>query len=132
MLKMKNVQKIMLFFLVVVGLLYSIDDSIISKTKIDSSKFVVFDVAPKALKRFAPIYPEEEKKYGKEGKIWLEVEISKNGTVGEVNILGNETGSEALAKSSIEATKKWKYEPAYRDGKPITCWVKFPVVFTLK
>ncbi len=132
MLMLKVAQKFILVFLIAAGLLYSIDDSIVVKTKIDSTKFVVFDVAPKLLEQVNPKYPEAEKESGKEGQIWLEVEVKINGTVGEISITENKTGSKILAKSSIDAVKKWKFEPALKDGKPIISWIRFPVTFSIE
>ena len=132
MLKLKVAQKFMLVFLIAAGLLYSIDDSIVVETKVDSAKFVVYDVAPKLLEQVSPEYPEAEKKKGLEGQIWLEVEVKIDGFVGEISVTENKTGSKVLAKSSIEAIKKWKFEPALKDGKAIKSWIRFPVNFSLE
>lgn len=82
------------------------DGSLLVKTKIDSTKFVIYDVSPKPLKTVNPIYPEAEKMKGSEGQIWLEVEVKIDGAVGEVLVTENQTGCELLAKNSIEAIRE--------------------------
>ncbi len=132
MLKLKVAQRLLLVFLVIGGLLYAMDDSLTVKTKIDSMRFVIYDVAPKLLKQVNPKYPVAEKKKGLEGQIWLEVEVKADGTVGEISVTENKTGSTELAKTGIDAVKKWKFEPALKDGKAIKAWITFPVVFELE
>ena len=132
MLKLKVAQKLMLVFLVIAGLLYAVDDSLLVKSKVDSTKFVVYDIAPKPLKIVNPEFPKTEKDKGSEGQIWLEVEVQIDGEVGEVLIVENSTGSELLEKSSIAAVKEWKFEPALKDGEAVRCWIKFPVKFALE
>ncbi|RLD60356.1 MAG: hypothetical protein DRJ01_09800 [Bacteroidetes bacterium] len=132
MLKLKTIHKIVIISLITIGLLFACNINKNGKSILDKSKFVVYDEPPVVLQRIQPEYPEIVKKAGIEGTIWLDAEVKKDGTVGKVEVKKNNTGSDLLAKASVEAMKKWKFEPAKKDGKAITCWIAFPVTFSIK
>ena len=98
-----------------------------------TSRFVVYEVAPVPVKQIPPVYPEFLKKEGVSGDVWLEVEVFENGTVGAVNVLQSlVAGSGGLDESAVNAVKQWEFSPAKSAGKPVSCWVTFPVTFSVK
>jgi periplasmic protein TonB len=40
-------------------------------------------------------------------------------------------GDGGFDEAAIEAVKKWEFTPAKSGGKPVACWVTFPISFGL-
>ncbi len=123
-------------------------------------EFVAYDVPPKPIGGFSKIqnnlvYPEIAKKEGYQGKIFLNVLISKEGKVKEVKTvktLGSESdieahpslrkiiptpginqeAADACTEAAITAVKSIDWETAQRDKNPVEVWVALPVVFKLE
>ena len=66
-----------------------------------------------------PAYPELAKKNNIQGVTRLQLAIAADGSVKDIKVLG---GNPVLVQASIEAVKKWKYEPAPGES---TALVKF-------
>lgn len=97
-----------------------------------TSKFVVYEEAPYPVKKTVPVYPEFAKKSGIQGDVWLEVEVFKDGTVGAVEVKQSlMSGPNGLDQAAVNAVKQWQFMPAKSGGKPIACWVTFPIGFYL-
>ena len=52
--------------------------------------------------------------------------VSETGDVESVELI---SGDPILAKSAIDAVKKWKFKPFIKNGKPITVSTKLPFNF---
>lgn len=82
------------------------------------SKHLSTIILPEPIKRVQPKYPINAARSRREGWARLSFVIDKEGNVSDV--LVNETsGSIDFAKEAVRAVKKWKYKPAYENGKPI-------------
>lgn len=66
----------------------------------------------KVITRVEPEYPDALKKLYIGGVVRVEVEVSPNGTVKNVKLLG---GNPILGQSTMKAVKSWKYAPAATD-----------------
>ena len=77
----------------------------------------------KLIKKVDPVYPEEAKKAGVEGLVFLEATIDTEGNVSKVKMLKGE--HESLNRAAVDAIKQWKYSPATLKEKPM------PVNFTV-
>lgn len=98
-----------------------------------TSRFVVYEVAPVPVKQIPPVYPEFLKREGITGEVWLEVEVFENGSVGAINVLKSLVpGPGGLDESAVTAVSQWEFSPAKSAGKTVACWVTFPVTFSLK
>ncbi len=99
----------------------------------DTSEPVANDEPPYLIKRVQPVYPIFPQKHGIQGEVWLKVEILADGSVGAIEVSKSILpGPGGLDESAINAVKQWKYSPAKREGKPVACWITFPVTFELK
>lgn len=78
---------------------------------------------PRLIKKVKPEYPQAAVKAGIEGKVIAEVVTDVYGRVADVTKV---EGHPLLNDASVEALKKWIYEPFILDGKPVR--VKFTVV----
>lgn len=97
-----------------------------------TSKFVVYEDPPVALRRVPPKYPDFARNSGIEGDVILEVEVFEDGSVGAINVLKSLLpGPGGLDEAAIKAVKQWEFQPAKSGGKPVAVWVSFPVLFTL-
>lgn len=82
------------------------------------SKHITTIVQPEPIKRVHPRYPIRAAKNGREGWAKVSFVIEKDGSVS--NVLVNETsGSAEFANASKRAVSKWKYKPAFENGKPV-------------
>lgn len=76
-----------------------------------------------------PPYTASARGAGVQGIVILEALIDHNGDVQEVKVLkGLPFG---LEKSAIKTVKKWKFEPATLDGKPVAVYYNLSIKFTL-
>jgi len=57
--------------------------------------------------------------------------IAENGTPGEVQ-LAESSGSASLDEAALAALRRWRFQPALRDGQPVLAWVTVPVIFSLR
>jgi protein TonB len=78
----------------------------------------------------APVYPKQSRKNNEEGTVILELLITPEGKVKSVR-LKESCGFEKLDKAAIKAAKKWRFNPALSDGKPISFWHTQPIQFVM-
>ncbi|HEX6036930.1 energy transducer TonB [Longimicrobium sp.] len=91
----------------------------------------VVETEPVPLNEFAFQYPEELWDAGVEGKTVLRIHINTGGTVDSARV---ETPSRhaAFDSAAIAGTTALRFEPAKRDGTPVSKWVLLPVEFEIK
>lgn len=78
-----------------------------------------------------PVYPPEARASGREGKVRIKVLIFERGAPGEVQ-LAESSGYASLDEAALDALRRWRFQPALRDGQPIPAWVTVPVIFSLR
>jgi protein TonB len=84
----------------------------------------------KLLEVTAPRYPSRCLRLGIEGRVKVHVLVGENGRAQEVT-LGESSGDASLDEAAMEAVRKWRFEPAMRNGMPVRAWVVAPVSFKL-
>jgi TonB family protein len=84
----------------------------------------------KLLKTVPPKYPLVYRIVATEGEIWVAFIVDPKGKVTEVKPL-TEFESQ-FVDAAVNAVKKWKFEPATRDGKPVGTLVTVPLQFRLE
>jgi TonB family protein len=94
--------------------------------------WVTFDEPPKLIKETSnnPVYPEEARKSGAEGKVILNLQIDENGKLVQTRVQQS-SGSSDLDEAAKNSIKNSKWNPAIKAGKPIKVWVAMPFVFEL-
>jgi protein TonB len=79
-----------------------------------------------------PNYPSEAVRRDLEGTVEIEVYVLPNGRVGDARVFRS-TGHAVLDQAAIdEAKRRWRLQPATRDGVPYAQWHKFRVLFDLQ
>ncbi len=99
-------------------------------------EFEPYDKAPEVVGGFAEIakhlvYPELAVKAGVEGRVIIEIKLSKTGQILETRVVQS-LGNNGCDEAAINAIKSVQWKPAYQRDKPVNVIVSIPVVFRLK
>lgn len=78
-----------------------------------------------------PVYPAFSRRNGEEGKVFLRVKVSADGSALELEIKQS-SGFPRLDGAARDAVAKWRFIPARRGDEAIESWVTVPVVFALE
>ncbi|TFE67805.1 energy transducer TonB [Methylacidiphilum sp. Yel] len=85
---------------------------------------------PDYLKNPPPIYPEEARKKGEQGMVYIWVKISPAGTVSSLSIYRS-SGFHDLDSAAMDAVKRWRFHPAMSGNVPVESQAVVPVQFRL-
>jgi TonB family protein len=85
--------------------------------------------APALISKVEPEYSEEARKAKYQGTVLLYVEVDATGRAQNVRVL-HSLGL-GLDEKAIEAVKKWKFRPGFKDGRPVTVVANIEVNFRL-
>jgi len=85
--------------------------------------------APSLLYKVEPEYSEEARKAKYQGTVVLYVEVDPSGKA--VNPKVVRSLGLGLDEKAIEAVRKWKFKPGYKDGHPVTVAATIEVNFRL-
>ena len=91
---------------------------------------IPIDQMPKLLS--SPVtYPEDARKRGDQGIVYVKALVSKEGVVTLATVEPQQSVSGVLGKAAVDAVKNWRFEPALSQGKPVEVWIVVPVSFKL-
>lgn len=79
---------------------------------------------PRVLKQVKPDFPTGARWFGVEGRLILEVEIGADGRLSNPRVL-QALPAPTLSYAALDAVRRWRFEPAKRNGEAI------PVIFHL-
>lgn len=79
-------------------------------------------------KAYQPAYPPEARAAGQGGWVTLRVLVDAEG-LPLAFVLVKTTATQQLVDAAIEAIKKWRFNPALKDGGPVASWVEVPIGF---
>jgi periplasmic protein TonB len=85
--------------------------------------------APQLLYKVEPEYSEEARKAKFQGTVVLYVEVDPSGHAINPKVI--RSLGLGLDEKAIEAIRKWKFKPGYKDGKPVTVAATIEVNFRL-
>jgi protein TonB len=71
------------------------------------------------------------KKRNLHGKVVIKFLVDSRGRVQKPTIT-KASPKGVFEKSALEAIGKWRFKPAYHQGKPVSTWVIQSIVFKLK
>ncbi len=77
-----------------------------------------------------PLYPEQARKEGQQGRVLLRVLVDQEGRSKLVEV-SRSSGNETLDRAAVEAIRLWRFSPARYGVKPVESWVRIPVDFRL-
>jgi periplasmic protein TonB len=81
---------------------------------------------PRQLVRVNPVYPLIAQKAHAEGTVEIDAVIDEQGNVSQARAV---SGPKFLMAAALEAVLKWKYEPTYLDGMPVSLNMQVEVTF---
>jgi TonB family protein len=88
--------------------------------------------APVELTRVQPTYPEDARKNRIQGVVKVEAVIDETGHVKRAEASWSDGDlDESLITAALETVKKWTYEPATKNGKPVKVRMTITVSFKL-
>ncbi len=85
---------------------------------------------PRIIRAFPPIYPVEAKAENIEGRILLELVVTKMGTPKDVLVIEAEPAN-IFEEAAIEAVRQYRFIPGRRNGEVVDVRVRVPINFTL-
>jgi TonB family protein len=87
-----------------------------------------FDEPPRALAVPAPRYPDWALQSRITGTVLVEILIDERGAVAHAEI---RQSIPALDAAALRSVKRWSFEPALKDGRPIAAYAEAPVTFAI-
>ena len=78
------------------------------------------------VKRVQPVYPAQARQMRLEGKVELQANISKSGSITGVKQL---SGNPLLGRAATDAVRQWKYKPYFLNGEPVEIQTQITVNF---
>lgn len=78
-----------------------------------------------------PRYPMRALRAGIEGTVYLRILVGTDGLPISVEVDKSSGNRELDSEAKRHVLKKWRFQPAMRDGVPVEAWGRVPVVFTL-
>ncbi|UCC39606.1 MAG: energy transducer TonB [Candidatus Aminicenantes bacterium] len=88
------------------------------------------DEKPKIIKKADPVYPEELRKEGIQGRVILKIRLDEQGRVAKVRVISSD--SSLLNKPAVDAVRQWKFEVYHSKGKPQSVVFPVKVIFKLR
>jgi protein TonB len=85
-------------------------------------------MAPRELYKPEPVYPPIARLAHAQGVVTIDALIDEHGDVVQARAI---EGPPLLIPSALAAVLKWKYEPTYLDGEPVSIKMHVEVRFTL-
>ena len=75
-----------------------------------------------------PEYPPAALRNGQSGTVLVRVAVDASGLPTDVTLEKN-SGSRDLDRAALEAVRKWRFQPAQRDGQPVAASLVIPIEF---
>lgn len=83
------------------------------------------------LHNMPPVYPDEARRKGVQGKVLLVVKVTPQGNAMDISI-AHSSGYRLLDTAARDAVSHWRFVPARRDGQIVESRVIVPVEFRLE
>lgn len=83
---------------------------------------------PVPISQPAPRYPQEALRRDAGGTVRVRVTVATDGSVDRLEV-AESSGNRYLDRAAMEAVRRWRFQPAVRDGQPVVADVVVPIVF---
>tara|TARA_Y100000296_G_scaffold59483_1_gene68682 strand:+ start:1595 stop:2731 length:1137 start_codon:yes stop_codon:yes gene_type:complete len=94
-----------------------LEEKVLAESEKDKVTRITGFTPAKPLERVSPKYPSQAVMRGREGWVKLSYVIDEEGRVKDP-VIDDFFGHKAFKRSALSAVKKWKFEPAIKDGQP--------------
>jgi protein TonB len=85
---------------------------------------------PAFLRRVMPVYPEQARRLGREGRVVLRLTIDARGNLLKVQVL--QAPGFGFEEAAVNAVKRSSFRPATVNGKAVTSIARLPIRFALR
>ena len=75
-----------------------------------------------------PEYPREAFEARIQGTVLVEALIDESGHIAKARVVQSVPG---LDEAALDAARKWRFEPAMKNGKPVATLIHMPVSFRI-
>jgi TonB family protein len=75
-----------------------------------------------------PVYPLGAMVNNLQGKVVLRAEVLTSGVVGKI-LLKQSSGAQVLDTAAYETVRRWRFQPAQRNGQPVVAWMTVPIEY---
>jgi len=106
------------------------DDDLLGDTSNAVLTSDAVDQKPRVIATVPLQYPARAKAKEIEGYVLLSILVNENGQVDQVRVLESDPQG-TFDDVAVRNIKKWKFEPAKYNGKPISIWINQPIKFEL-
>lgn len=89
---------------------------------------LVADRGALAVHRPPPEYPARSLRRGESGEVMIRALVGTDGRPRQVEV-ARSSSHRALDRAAVQAVRRWRFEPATRQGQPVTQVVHVPVLF---
>jgi protein TonB len=86
-----------------------------------------FDVPPKFISGTAPIYPITRLRLREPGYAFIRFTVDENGRTRDFQVM--KTNYPFFASHAIVAIEKWRFQPARKNGHPVSCRIQTPFYY---
>ena len=83
-------------------------------------------VLPKSRISIAPVIPTEIRGKGMHS-VTIEIVVNENGGIKDVTVIENT--HEKAAQNTLKAFKQWRFQPGYKDKKPVQMKLRYTINF---
>ena len=93
--------------------------------------YVEVDKVPQPIHTQAPNYPEELRRAGVEGTVWVRLWVNKSGMVKRATVIYSEDNK--FNRSALNTALLWRFTPAVdKSGKNRDVWVSIPFKYRIR
>lgn len=90
----------------------------------------VADRDPTPVRSPAPRYPRDAQRRGESGTVVLRVHVGADGRPQGIDLIEG-SGSRSLDRAAADAVRRWRFDPAMRNGRPVDGVIQVPITFNL-
>lgn len=92
---------------------------------------IVAKLDPRYTKQFQPRYPSGLLRLDLEGEVSVRVLVGVDGRAKDIQLISSPR-SEFWESTRRHALRKWRFQPATEDGKPVESWINLKVQFQIE
>jgi len=75
-----------------------------------------------------PVYPLGAMGANLHGRVTLRAEVLTSGAVGKI-LVKQSSGAQVLDAAAYETVRRWRFQPAERNGQPVVAWMTVPIEY---
>lgn len=87
------------------------------------------DVPPRVLRQKPPVYPPHWRERGIEGSALISFIVDTEGIPSQVQC--RKATDQTFADAAQNAVRQWRFTPARKNGKPVSCAMEIPMMFSI-